>query len=201
MIDYTTLGHGKSETDTWNPEMDILDAFNESQKDLQDYRNGEDAGHCVHFGKSTEQEVIFYARGGWGIDSVYTYEDYLVVTNYVNRTMTVDSFIKLAKNYIDTANHSDTLIGSVIFLRQEPNGCLQEPTDTYLANTNRIEKFGIIMVGFQCRSPDRAGKLNDIGYINIWKNGKSDKFIYADNASRPINKDCLDDYLDFIIDN
>jgi len=34
LIDHITLGHGKSETDTWNPEQDMLDAFNDSIKDI-----------------------------------------------------------------------------------------------------------------------------------------------------------------------
>jgi ribosomal protein L17 len=38
LIDHVTLGHGKSELDTWHPEQDILAAFNESKKDIARYR-------------------------------------------------------------------------------------------------------------------------------------------------------------------
>lgn len=202
LMDYTTLGHGKSELESWDPQAELLNAFEESKQDIQDNMNGEDYGHCIQFGSSSAQEIIFYARAGIGVDSVFTHQDYLVITNYLNRTMTVDSFIRLAKNYIDTANNSDTLIGSVIFLRQEPGGCLQAPTDNYLSNINRIEKFGIIEIGFKCESPDRKGNLYDIQYINIWQNGKSGEFIYADDIKYPINrKENLSTYLDKIIDN
>jgi hypothetical protein len=34
LIDYVTLGHGKSEVDIWNPEQDILNAFRESKRDI-----------------------------------------------------------------------------------------------------------------------------------------------------------------------
>lgn len=34
LINYVTLGHGKSELDTWDPEQDILNAFNASKQDI-----------------------------------------------------------------------------------------------------------------------------------------------------------------------
>ena len=34
LIDHVTLGHGKSELDTWDPEQEMLSAFNESKNDI-----------------------------------------------------------------------------------------------------------------------------------------------------------------------
>jgi hypothetical protein len=38
LIDYTTLGHGKSELDSWNPEVEILEALQESKRDIARYK-------------------------------------------------------------------------------------------------------------------------------------------------------------------
>ena len=38
LIDYITLGHGKSEMETWNPEEDMLTAFNESKRDIARFK-------------------------------------------------------------------------------------------------------------------------------------------------------------------
>ena len=38
LIDHVTLGHGKSELDSWDPEQDLLNAFNESKQDIDRYK-------------------------------------------------------------------------------------------------------------------------------------------------------------------
>jgi hypothetical protein len=38
LIDHVTLGHGKSEIDTWNPEQEILTALSESKRDIARYK-------------------------------------------------------------------------------------------------------------------------------------------------------------------
>jgi len=38
LIDCITHGHGKSEMDSWNPEKDMLTAFEESKKDITRYK-------------------------------------------------------------------------------------------------------------------------------------------------------------------
>jgi hypothetical protein len=38
LIDYVTLGHGKSEIETWNPEQDMLTIFGESKRDIARYK-------------------------------------------------------------------------------------------------------------------------------------------------------------------
>ena len=44
LIAHVTLGHGKSEMDTWNPEQDILTAFSESKRDIARYKLEKDGG-------------------------------------------------------------------------------------------------------------------------------------------------------------
>jgi hypothetical protein len=44
LIDYVTLGHGKSEIDTWNPEQEILAAFIESKKDIDKHKKKKNGG-------------------------------------------------------------------------------------------------------------------------------------------------------------
>ncbi len=38
LIDHVTVGHGKSEIDSWNPEQEMLAAFNESKRDIDRYK-------------------------------------------------------------------------------------------------------------------------------------------------------------------
>lgn len=38
VIDYVTLGHGKSEIDTWDPEQDMLTALRESKQDIERHK-------------------------------------------------------------------------------------------------------------------------------------------------------------------
>lgn len=38
LIDHVTLGHGKSEIETWNPEQDMLTCFGESKRDIARYK-------------------------------------------------------------------------------------------------------------------------------------------------------------------
>lgn len=103
--------------------------------------------------------------------------------------MLVTDFIKLAKQYIDTVKQNDTLIGSVIFLRQNPNGCTPEPATRYVFNSNKIDKIGIIEVGFESRNPDlddtiRMEKAKDLRFVNIWKNGNAGEFIYFNDSTK-----------------
>lgn len=44
LIDHITLGHGKSELETWNPEQEMLTAFDESKKDIARYRGKKNDG-------------------------------------------------------------------------------------------------------------------------------------------------------------
>lgn len=44
LIDYITLGHGKSEIDSWNPEQEMLTAFDESKKDIARYKRMKKGG-------------------------------------------------------------------------------------------------------------------------------------------------------------
>lgn len=44
LIDHVTLGHGKSEIDTWNPEQDMLTAFVESKRDIARYKKKKNGG-------------------------------------------------------------------------------------------------------------------------------------------------------------
>ena len=44
LIDYITIGHGKSEIDTWDPEQDMLTAFSESKRDIARYKKKKAAG-------------------------------------------------------------------------------------------------------------------------------------------------------------
>jgi hypothetical protein len=44
LIDHITLGHGKSELETWNPEQEMLTAFNESKKDIARHRGKKNGG-------------------------------------------------------------------------------------------------------------------------------------------------------------
>jgi hypothetical protein len=41
LIDHITLGHGKSETESWNPEEEVITAFNESKRDIGRYKRNE----------------------------------------------------------------------------------------------------------------------------------------------------------------
>ncbi len=43
LIDHVTLGHGKSEIETWNPEQDMLTAFSESKRDIARYKKKKDS--------------------------------------------------------------------------------------------------------------------------------------------------------------
>lgn len=38
LVDYVTLGHGKSETDEWNPEKDVLAAYNKAIARIKEYQ-------------------------------------------------------------------------------------------------------------------------------------------------------------------
>lgn len=38
LFDYVTLGHGKSEDESWDPEQDMLTAFSESKRDITRYK-------------------------------------------------------------------------------------------------------------------------------------------------------------------
>lgn len=40
LIDHVTLGHGKSELETWNPEQEMLTAFKESKQDVERFKKG-----------------------------------------------------------------------------------------------------------------------------------------------------------------
>jgi hypothetical protein len=44
LIDHITLGHGKSELETWNPELEMLTAFDESKKDIARYQTKKTGG-------------------------------------------------------------------------------------------------------------------------------------------------------------
>lgn len=44
LIDHVTLGHGKSELDSWNPEQDVLNAYIESKKDIARFRKNKSGG-------------------------------------------------------------------------------------------------------------------------------------------------------------
>ena len=44
LIDHITLGHGKSELETWNPEQEMLTAFDESKKDIARYQKKKNGG-------------------------------------------------------------------------------------------------------------------------------------------------------------
>lgn len=41
LIDHITLGHGKSEIDTWDPQSDMLTAFRESLRDIDRYKKAD----------------------------------------------------------------------------------------------------------------------------------------------------------------
>ena len=44
LIDYVTLGHGKSELDTWNPEKDMLTALSDSKRDIKRFKIKKNGG-------------------------------------------------------------------------------------------------------------------------------------------------------------
>ncbi len=38
LIDHVTLGHGRSETEEWNPEQDVLQSLREAKRDIERYK-------------------------------------------------------------------------------------------------------------------------------------------------------------------
>src|SRR5690242_6891588 len=69
---------------------------------------------CIKYGHSKEHEIYVHSVGGAAVDSVSWANYDLVITNYINNSMTVKEFIDIARKFVDTAK-SKQPIGDIIF--------------------------------------------------------------------------------------
>lgn len=114
-----------------------------------------------------EESEIFLYRRDIGYSSVNngpndtSYFDILAITNYLRKTITIDSFIKLGKNYVDSVK-SDNPVSMVIFMCQEQGTVLPDPP--YDNHSAQLKHY-VIAIDF-----DRDKKSTFRG-LAIWKDG------------------------------
>ena len=122
--------------------------------------------------KTWPPTVRFYYRTTGGIDTVYTYHDYLVLENYVNKMYRLNELVEIAHSYLDTAK-GDLRIKGVTFLGEVPGTHL--PLGRY-SGYSEHRKFQVVDISFKQSSneKDSAGLLKkDVGFVGFWNKGEA----------------------------
>lgn len=133
---------------------------------------------CIKYGKSdTEHEIFIHALSGYGVDGYMTAEYWLVITNYLDNTMTTKAFVDIAQKFVDTVK-SERPIEDVIFLGQIPGGCIPDID----FDDKPEKKYGIVAIGFEGSNPENKGNLKELSYVIYYDKGKpSDKIFYLND--------------------
>jgi hypothetical protein len=128
----------------------------------------------------SKYEIIFYKRdiaGGSdnGILADTTYFDFLIVAGYVDGSLTVNDFYRIATKYIDTVK-ADRQVSSVTFLGQKPFHELPYPS-----YNNPISKYRLLSFDFSTTKKKDNITLENIALyydkeiINFWSSIPNDK--------------------------
>lgn len=128
---------------------------------------------CVYYGNKVDQEVFEYAKAGYGVGQYFTYEYYLVFTNFENDKITIKELVNLSENFLDTVK-IDRPVADIIFLGQPPKKCIPDIE----VNMERAERFGILTIGFEGSNPNNHGNLKDVTFIKLWDKGNEGERIY-----------------------
>jgi hypothetical protein len=122
--------------------------------------------HRQHTSQGNEKSSIYlYRRDKGGNNGDWSSYDMLAITSYVNKTISVDSFVRIARNYIDTVQ-ADTPVRMVVFMGQAPGERLPSPNPD---NIDQQIAHYLLAFSFDRTIPWRkAGIYN----LSVWKNGE-----------------------------
>ena len=139
---------------------------------------------CGHHSKIKVSNLYLYRRDWGSNNGKESYIDCLAITNYQAKTITVDSFVKIAQRYIDTIK-SDKPVRHLVFLGRSPGDQLPDPNPDYYSDQ---VKCYIIAIRFfdDSLSKDQKPLLRGIA---IWKNGESTPLIDLDRMMPNQNKE------------
>lgn len=129
---------------------------------------------CVCANKKSDQKYFRYRRVTNTVNGFKSYLDIVGISNYKNKTTTVDSFVKLAFNYIDTAK-ADNPIGFVIFIGQKTGECLPKP---YPDNYDDQVKNYLVGIYFNYAATKKSETLvPQLSGIMFWRNQEKHSFL------------------------
>jgi hypothetical protein len=86
---------------------------------------------CCSTSKIEKPNFRMYYRAITGVNSYYTYLDYILVSNYEPNTIKLKELVNYAQNYIDTV-HADKPVSGISFIGQAPCKKLPSVDDTLL---------------------------------------------------------------------
>jgi hypothetical protein len=85
---------------------------------------------CEGHSGNEKSEIFRYRRNIGSNNGYKTYSDVLAITNYQNKSLTIDSFAKIAKNYIDTVK-AEYPVSGITFIGQKKGGHLPPSNPDY----------------------------------------------------------------------
>jgi hypothetical protein len=100
--------------------------------------------------------------------------DELAIPNYKNNSISIDSFVRMARMYVDTVS-ADTPITNVAFLGQPPGQGLPPIGNNYI---DEARQYWLVGIGFDEWHPEQKQMTS----ITIWKRGEKKPF--ADYSSK-----------------
>ncbi|MEO6456206.1 MAG: hypothetical protein ABIN97_19170 [Ginsengibacter sp.] len=122
---------------------------------------------CLNNSEKEKSRIFLYRRDSGSNNGYETYLDLVAITNYNNKSMTIDSFANIAKKYIDTVK-ANLPVSDVLFIGQKPGHNLPNPNPD-----NEQEKYYLIDIGFnnsiRDMAPNQKVELRDIA---IWRDGE-----------------------------
>ncbi|NNV57693.1 hypothetical protein [Limnovirga soli] len=130
-----------------------------------------------------EQEILFYYRDIGNNNGYKTYGDYLVVTNYINKSITIRQFANIAQQYIDTIK-SDLPVSAITFVGKKPGGKLPAGNwDTYM----KQKKYFVVGIDFNNSLSKNANQKPEISSISISWNEKWKMYIQQSEIDSLLN--------------
>jgi len=142
------------------------------------------------------QQIQFYVRTIGGINDYFTYQDEFRVTNYSNKTISLNNLYRFAQTYVDTI-HADHQVSIVSFVGQKPCQTLPSNPANDVFDTER--KQLLVSFGFNNSFPQNASMKNKtLTDVRIYNDGKSTHydFDYPQQKRKAIQLLKSDKYFD-----
>ena len=119
-------------------------------------------------------KIYLYRRSIGSNNGHFGYMDELAIPNYKNKSISIDSFVRMAKMYVDTIS-SDTPVTNVAFLGQPAEHGLPPVGNNFIGEQR---KYFLVDIGFDESHPERK----ELTSIAIWISGQREPF--ADYSSK-----------------
>ena len=128
--------------------------------------------NCSNKKLNLDHKILFYYRIEGNNNGYVTFRDLLIIDNYENQTMTLDSLSKVAQKYVDSV-HAPWPVSSVIFVGKKPNGNLPEGSwNTWFSQ----KKYFVVDFEFSNYLRKFKAKPFKIIRVGIWKNEKVENY-------------------------